>query len=381
MHQRKYNIIIIGAGIMGVMMAYYFSNRFKKIVVLEQNKIGYGASGTISGMLSLIDRESNLQLELSLKTLKIYKELEENNGADFEFLQEGGMALLDSKNLEAVKRIIDNQKINGLDVEILHSEKQIKKVQPFLNIKNIKVLAYCASEGTVNPFKIISYFAQEAKKNGVEFIENTKVIGFKKEGSRIKSVLTNSGSYYADLLVVTAGAWTHELMKNLNYDIPVYFNKGIAMVTQPTEKIIYGAIVSGDYLTGEFKDQSINIEPGFVQTKNGNIVLSQITTKETQYTDSVDFTLVSSLIKKALKCFPQLKNLSIIRSWGGIPPYTDDGLPIYGPIFGLDNLIIAVGFKGPFSIAPAVGLETARIIAHDGNFMKYKDFSVERFLE
>lgn len=366
---------------MGVMMAYYFSNRFKKIVVLEQNKIGYGASGTISGMLSLINRESNLQLELSLKTLKIYKELEENNGADFDFLQEGGMALLDSKNLEAVKRIIDNQKMNGLDVEILYSEKQIKKVQPFLNIKNIKALAYCASEGTVNPFKIISYFAQEAKKNGVEFIENTKVIGFKRKGSRIESVLTNNGNYYTDLVIVTTGAWTHKLMKNLNYDIPVYFTKGIAMVTQPTEKIIYGAIFSGDSLTGEFKDQSINIEPGFVQTKNGNIVLSQITTKETQYTDSVDFTLVSSLIKKALKFFPQLKNLSLIRSWGGMPPYTDDGLPIYGPIFGLDNLIIAVGFKGPFSIAPAVALETVKIIANNGDFMKYKDFFVERFLK
>lgn len=381
MSQKKYNILIIGAGIMGVTIAYYFSNRFKKIVVLEQNKIGYGASGTISGMLSLIDREPNLQLGLSLKTLKIYKELEENNGADFEFLQEGGVALLNSKNLEAVERIIDNQKMNGLDVEILHSEKQIKKVQPFLNIKNIKALAYCASEGTVNPFKIISYFAQEAKKNGVEFIENTKVIGFKREGSRIESVLTNSGNYYADLLVITAGAWTHELMKNLNYDIPVYFNKGIAMVTQPTEKIIYGAISSGDYLTGEFKDQSINIEPAFVQTKNGNIVLSQITTKETQYTDSVNFTLVSSLIKKALKFFPQLKNLSLIRSWGGTPPYTDDGLPVYGLVPDLDNLILAVAFKGAFSIAPAVGLETVKIIANNGNFIKYKDFFVERFLK
>lgn len=381
MNHGKYNIVIIGAGIMGVMMAYYFSNRFKKIVVLEQNKIGYGASGTISGILSLIDRESNLQLELSLKTLKIYKELEENNVADFEFLQEGGMALLDSKNLKAVKKLIDNQKMNGLDVKILHSEKQIKRVQPFLNTNNVKALAYCASEGTVNPFKIISYFAQEAKKNGVEFIENTKVIGFKKKGSRIESVLTNDKNYYTDLVIVTAGAWTHDLMKTLGYEVPVHFNKGVAMVTQPTEKIIYGAIVSGDYLTGEFKDQSINIEPGFTQTENGNIVLAQITTKETRYNNSVDFSLVPNLIQKGLKCFPQLKKLNLIRSWGGMPPYTDDGLPAYGLVPDLDNLILAVAFKGAFSIAPAVGLETAKIIAHNGNFMKYKDYSVERFLE
>jgi len=382
MSQKKYNIIIIGAGIMGTTMAYYFSERFNKVIVLEQNQIGYGASGTISGILSLMERESYLELELSLKTLKIYKELEENNGVDFEFLQEGGMALLDSENLiKAAKKIINSQKKNNLNIEMLYSKKQIKKVQPALNFENIKALAYCASEGVINPFKTISYFAKEAKKNGTEFIENAKVIGFKKEGSRIESVLTNSKNYYADLVIVTTGAWTHELMKTLGYDIPVYFNKGVAMVTQPTEKIIYGAIVSGDYLTGEFKNQSINIEPGFVQTKNGNIVLAQITTKETKYNNSVDFSLVPNLIRKGLKCFPQLKNLKLIRSWAGTPPYTDDGLPVYGLVPDLDNLILAVAFKGAFSCAPAVGLETAKIIARNGNFMKYKDYSVERFLE
>jgi sarcosine oxidase subunit beta len=367
---------------MGTTMAYYFSERFNKVIVLEQNQIGYGASGTISGILSLMERESNLQLELSLKTLEIYKELEENNGADFEFLQEGGMALLDSENLiKGAKKIINNLKKNNLDVKMLCGEKQIKKVQPALNFKNIKALAYCASEGVINPFKTIFYFAKEAKKNGVEFIENAKVIGFKKKGSRIESVLTNDKNYYTDLVIVATGAWTYDLMKTLGYDIPVYFNKGVAMVTQPTEKIIHGAIVSGDYLTGEFKNQSINIEPGFVQTKNGNIVLAQITTKETRYNNSVDFSLVPNLVRKCLKCFPQLKNLNLIRSWGGTPPYTDDGLPVYGLVPNLDNLILSVAFKGAFSIAPAVGLKTAKIIAHDGDFIKYKNFFVDRFFK
>ncbi|MBE3129019.1 MAG: hypothetical protein IMZ60_04995 [Actinobacteria bacterium] len=55
---------------------------------------------------------------------------------------------------------------------------------------------------------------------------------------------------------------------------------------------------------------------------------------------------------------------------GGTPPYTNDALPIYGSIPGLDNLILAIAF----SIASAVGLETMKIIANDGNFMGYKDF-------
>ncbi|MBE3129017.1 MAG: hypothetical protein IMZ60_04985 [Actinobacteria bacterium] len=72
---------------------------------------------------------------------------------------------MDNKNLvKAAKRIIDNQKRNGLDVEILYSEKQTKKVQPFLSFKSIKALAYYASEGTIDPFKTISYFAREVKK-------------------------------------------------------------------------------------------------------------------------------------------------------------------------------------------------------------------------
>jgi len=109
--QKKYNIIIIGAGIMGTTMAYYFSERFNKVIVLEQNQIGYGASGTISGILSLMERESNLQLELSLKTLKIYKELEENNGADFEFLQEGGMAQMAVESVLALEEDLNLDKI------------------------------------------------------------------------------------------------------------------------------------------------------------------------------------------------------------------------------------------------------------------------------
>ncbi|MBE3129018.1 MAG: FAD-binding oxidoreductase [Actinobacteria bacterium] len=160
-------------------------------------------------------------------------------------------------------------------------------------------------------------FCTRSQKSGVEFKENVKVFGFKRKGSRIESVLTNNGNYYVNLVIITTKDWAHELIKNLVYDIPVYFNKGVAIVTQPTEKIIHGAIVSGDYLIGEFKNQSINIEPGFVQTKNGNIVLAQIITKETRYNNSVDFSLVPHLIRKGLKCFPQLKNLDLIRFFFG----------------------------------------------------------------
>jgi sarcosine oxidase subunit beta len=57
-----------------------------------------------------------------------------------------------------------------------------------------------------------------------------------------------------------------------------------------------------------------------------------------------------------------LERRSVVQSWVGIEAFMPDGLPILGPIAGVQGLLVAAGFSGHgFALAPTVGDILARL--------------------
>jgi len=72
---------------------------------------------------------------------------------------------------------------------------------------------------------------------------------------------------------------------------------------------------------------------------------------------------LSLIVREAIRVFPFLKDVCIIRTFAGLRPFTSDGLPIVGKTTGVEGLIMAAGHEGDgISLAPITGKLVANLI-------------------
>ncbi|HEX2999607.1 MAG TPA: FAD-dependent oxidoreductase, partial [Armatimonadota bacterium] len=78
---------------------------------------------------------------------------------------------------------------------------------------------------------------------------------------------------------------------------------------------------------------------------------------ETCQTDdkSINMPSLTLIAKRFLTYFPQLEDLQIVRAWAAVTTYTKDDLPVFGFSRAASNFFTVAGFKGAFTVAPAVG--------------------------
>ena len=89
---------------------------------------------------------------------------------------------------------------------------------------------------------------------------------------------------------------------------------------------------------------------------------------------------VNTIASQILRVFPTLKDLHIIRAYAGLRPYTPDGLPILGPVDGVEGFIMAAGHEGDgVTLSPVTGEIIARFIAKGDLPFSVDHFRLERF--
>ena len=79
------------------------------------------------------------------------------------------------------------------------------------------------------------------------------------------------------------------------------------------------------------------------------------------YDTSVSYLVIEQIAKRAARFFPIMKKLHIIRTYAGLRPYTEDHLPLVGPVSAIPGLYIAAGHEGE---GIGMSLITGAIISH-----------------
>ena len=122
--------------------------------------------------------------------------------------------------------------------------------------------------------------------------------------------------------------------------------------------------------------QSLSIE----QQENGGLIIGG-TREFTDFEEENTFEAVEAMMKRAIRFFPALKNVSIIRCFSGFRPYTPDGLSIMGEVRTLPGFIMAAGHEGDgIALSPVTGRLIAELIADGKTSFDISAFSPDRFL-
>ena len=362
-----YDVIVIGAGVIGASVARELARYKAKVLVLDkENDVGNVTSMANSAIVhsgydpkpgtnkAKYNVEGNAMFDLLSKEL------------DVEFKRIGSLTCATSEEeMDIIKGFVSRAKDNGVEVKILDKE-ETKKIEPFVSEEVVGSL-YAPSAGIVNPFELTVALCENAVDNGVEILLNEEVVGIRKLTDKYV-VKTNSNEYETKVVVNAAGLYSDKISKMIGLD---YFNvtprKGEYFVLDHFEKPFVSHVI---FPVPSEKGKGILVTP----TTHGNYLLGPSSEFVDEKTDlSTDKPTLDNVRKNAAKLVKDIPFGYIIRQFSGLRATgsTHDFV-----IDEHDGFINLGGIESPgLASSPAIAKEAVRLINGVLNLEPNSDFN------
>ena len=382
------DVIIIGGGIIGCSTAYYLSKLGKKILIIERDDITKGSAGATDGVVGYHTKKPGHNLDLAIQSITMFEHLEEELGSEIEYgFQCGGMQPVEDKmQWDILTEIVDEQRKSGVDIHMISAEEACK-LEPMLS-KDIYGALWSKTGGKINPIKLTIAFAKAAKKLGAVIKTETEVTDIIIDNGKVICVKTKDRSYFSDAVVNACGSWAAITAKMAGLDLPIIPRKGQLIVTEPVGHFLESTVQCARYNVIKFRPETITDENilkvgaslSIEQQENGTLIIGA--TREFEGFDRENtLQAVETILKRAVRFFPALKDICIIRSFAGLRPYTPDGLPMIGRVSSLPGFYMAAGHEGDgIALSPITGKLLAEQIVYGNESYSLEPFSPDRFL-
>ena len=354
---KKYNVIIIGAGSVGVPTAYAMSREGLKVAVIESlPSAGQGQNKKAIGGIRATHTNPS-KILLCQDSIDILSNWEERHGHDIEWFQ-GGYTFVayNEAHEQLMKENLVIQKESGLNINWVEREKIIELV-PGISKEGLLGGTYSPEDGSSSPLKTLYAIQKQSLSNGVEYFFKESVTNIELKNGTIKKVITNKDEYEADLVINAAGASAKQIGEMVGLNLPIFPDSHESGISEPVQKFIDPLVV--DIRPGEGTKNFYfyqNMEGKFILCLTPEPVIPGINENET----SVFLPQVS---QRLIGLIPRTKHLKMRRTWRGLYPMTPDGSPIVGKVTNLEGYINAVGMCGQgFMLGPGLGELVARIV-------------------
>ncbi|MFE3845339.1 NAD(P)/FAD-dependent oxidoreductase [Thermoplasmatota archaeon] len=359
----RYDVIIIGAGSVGLPSAYFLSKAGEKVLVIDElSSSGQGQNKSAIGGVRATHSDP-AKIQICLQSLEIFSKWMDQTDTNIGWKKGGYSFPVYRRNEEDVlKSILPIQKKYGLNINWVESEK-IMEIIPGINQNNLVGGTYSPGDGQVSPLLASESFTNESVKLGAEFRYRESVTNLITEKNNkditVRGVKTTKGEYKADAVLNAAGAHATTICKMAGLDIPVNPDSHEAGITAPIKRFLDPLVV--------------DIRPG-IDGKTANFYFGQnhenqiifcytpqnITPGENRNSTSEFMPIMA---RRMVELIPRLKNLTIRRIWRGLYPMTPDGVAVVGKPEGVDGLYLGIGMCGQgLMMGPGVGLNLANFI-------------------
>ncbi|WP_420322050.1 NAD(P)/FAD-dependent oxidoreductase [Flagellimonas sp.] len=380
----KVDLVIIGGGVFGCAIAYYYSrnNPGKKVVLLERNELNNAATSRAAALMTMV-RSKRSYIPLTIETFKVAKEMEEMLGEVLDFKYSGMMHVAASeakvKDLESLMQIAKE-----FDQEAYYiSKEDAQKKAPWLKVDEALKIGFVPNEAYCDPYMLGTFFARCARKYGTEIRLGVEALNLIKEGKTITGVHTSNGNIQANTVVDAAGVWAPILAEEVGVGLPMAPVRSQYWITEradifPVESPMvllpdaqaYARPEGGSLLFGIRESNSLVASPKNVPNDITDFVFSA--------DEGMDDLAENG--ERLARFFPSFYDTGIKYYVAGFSGYTPDSQLILGEIPSIEGLLIASGCCGAgISVAGGVGLGIAELAAGRPNPFNFSEFSVSRF--
>ncbi len=366
------DVVVAGGGIMGLSTAYHLAriNPSLRIVVLDKTYLCGGASGRNGGGVRA-QWSSETNIRLMKESVRLCAEFATEMRINVWFRQGGYLFLAHSEaRAKELAASVELQRANGLRTRLI-GVSEVKKLVPELDTRTLVTAAFNPDDGVVFPWPFVWGYARACEQRGVSLHTFTEVVGLETEGGgkRLSAVVTNRGRIRTPLVVNAAGAWSPEIARLVDIQLPNHPHRHEICATEPLKPFLRPLVA--DLASGLYFSQSMRGEiVGGISNENVPDGIDQ--------NSSAEFLgLYASALVAAM---PVLGAVRVLRQWAGCYDLTPDGSPIVGFLDEVDGFYQLCGFMGHgFMMAPIMGKLAAEHILAGKADPAFEKWNFRRF--
>jgi len=333
-------LVVVGCGVIGLLSAYQMAKAGIDVTLLESGKIGRESSWAGGGIVSPLYpwRYSAAVTALAHWSQDFYpgfaQQLLEDTGVDPE-VHVTGLYWLDLDD-EAEALAWAQRQGRPLDqVEMAAVYRQV----PVLGPGYRRAVHMPGVANVRNPRLVKSLRAALAAMPNVQLREHCPVRGFIREQGAIRGVVTEQGELRAERVLLTAGAWSGELLATLGLNLPVEPVKGQMILYKCAEDFLPSMVLAG----GRYA----------IPRRDGHILVGS-TLEHVGFDKVPSETALHSLMASAQSLLPDLAGAQVVGHWAGLRPGSPQGIPYIGEVPEYPGLWLNCGhFRNGLVLAPA----------------------------
>ena len=348
MTSHNYDVLIIGAGIVGAACLDECARAGLKAAAIEANMIGGGATAAGMGHVTVMD-DSDAQFALTRYSQLLWREMQEELPESVEYDPCGTIwVATDDDEMQEVKRKHQYYSSRGVPVEIL-DEQALGEAEPNLRKRLVGGLRI-KEDVVIYPPAAARFLIERAQAWGADVYVGSPVISMSDESLK----LGDDSKLSAGLIVNAAGSWAPLLTPGID----VKKRKGHLLITDRYPNFARHQLVELGYLksahTLTAESVAFNVQP----RKTGQLLIGS----SRQFgvdSSAVEPSILARMLERAKEYLPGLGKLSSLRAWTGFRAATPDKLPLIGPHLTQKRLYLATGHEG---LGITTSLATARLL-------------------
>jgi len=401
-HMSK-DVVILGAGVIGLSVAYYAAREGHRVTVVDRQPeqhdgCSFGNAGMIvpshfvplaaPGMVALglkwmwnpespfyikprldwdllswgyrfwrsatpkhVQRSAPLLRDLSLASRACFEEISAIPGADFGLVKRGLLMLCNSQHaLDEESRTAAQARHLGIPAEVLDRRKTAT-LDPGVTM-DIAGAVFFPKDCHLIPQRFMDTLKQQIRALGGRFLWEHEFRGWDLDSSgKIQRLRTSGEPVEGDEFVLCGGSWSPQLTESIDLKLPMQAGKGYSLtLTKPRQL---------PNLCSIFTEARVAVTPmGHSLRFGGTMEIAGLN-------EDINPVRVRGIIKAVPKYFPtfQESDFDSIQPWRGLRPCSPDGLPYVGRTSCCPNLTIAAGHAMMgLSLAPVTGRLVSEVL-------------------
>lgn len=315
---RKFDVCVVGGGIVGCAIAFGEAERGKKVLVIDGLKDDRKASFANFGLVWCQGKGRNMPAYQALTQRSadawgdFAKKLESLSGHKLDFEHDGGLVFcLGEEEFQKRRELLENLQTtspSARDWEMIGRNEVQMRVGDMTLGPEVVGASYCKRDGAVNPLTLVRALGVAIEKLGGIFLRETLVTHIEKKGSSWR-IETDKNHIDCGSVVVAAGLGSKKIGARMGLDLPIAADKGQILVS-------------------ERRPLSMHLPAsGLRQNRHGSFMIGATHEGDASLRSTIESG--ANLAKRALRILPDLQHVPIVRQWAGHRIVTPDTYPVY----------------------------------------------------
>ena len=337
--KRSADVVIVGGGIVGCSCAYFLSREGAKVVIVERDGIGSGASGHGAGGFGVplhynepIDHARFMKQAVNFLKWMAPRVAEEA-GIDVLWRE---MPWLEVARTEPTLGYM-KEWAPSLGHEVLGAD-EVRRLEPRLSPAVFGGVVV-EGNGQVDSYRLTLAYARGAESNGAEVVIE-EAVNLRRTGGKVTAVETAAGLIECDSVVLAMGAWMNSAGPWTEFPLPISPLKGeLLLLDYPGSEYWPYWVVGYDTSPGEELST-------YLHMRADGVLSAGSTTEPGLYDSNPTEEARNGIMQRAVRLMPGVAESQLSGHVAGPRPSPPDGTTVLGPIPGWEGLYAAVSAPG-----------------------------------